>query len=150
MDARARVEHWQARAARGVWPLVAFAAVSVWAVAGFPYVPRPPAAWNDVLGQPPPPAWVNAAFVLYIFSALILGLTRIGTEAKVSSGFAHVGYLSAFYGFYGLAGVLRDNVWAVLVGGFAVLTLEWYRGWLYCREQIRGEGSGEGPGTPRP
>ncbi|MBE0616932.1 MAG: menaquinol oxidoreductase [Proteobacteria bacterium] len=149
-EVRARVQHWQAQAALGIWPLVAFAAVSLWAVAGFPGLPHVPEGWNEVLGRPPPPSWVNAAFVLYIFSALILSLTRMGmgTPAKVSAGFAHVGYLAAFYGFYALAGVLADNVWAVLVGGFAVLTLEWYRGWLYCRERARDENPGadrEGP-----
>lgn len=147
-EARARIQQWQAQATRPLWPLVAFAAVSLWAVSDFPYLPSIPDKWNEVLGRPPPLSWVNAAFVLYLFSALILGLTRMGTPVKTTSGFAHVGYLAAFYGFYRIGGGLEDNVWAVLVGGFAVLALEWYRGWLYCRQKIREEQEGTPPFPP--
>ncbi len=147
-DTQSRVQQWHALAARPLWPLVAFAALSLWAVSGFPYVPRLPAAWDAFLGRPPPPSWVNAAFVLYLFSALILGLTRMGTPVTLRSGFAHVGYLGGFYAFYGIAEVLEDNVWAVLVGGFAVLVLEWYRGWIYCRQRIREEVEGAPPREP--
>lgn len=147
-EASARIQRWHAQAARPLWPLVAFVAVSLWAVSKFPLLPRVPDEWNAVLGRPPPLSWVNAAFVLYLFSALILGLTRMGTPVKLSSGFAHVGYLSAFYGFYHIGGGLEDNVWAVLVGGFAVLVLEWYRAWLYCRQKIREELEGISPWPP--
>jgi hypothetical protein len=119
----------------GLWPLVAFAAVSLWAVTGFRGVPELPPAWRVAFGRPPPPTWINAAFVLYLFSALILGLTRLGQEVRVLSALAHLGYLSAFYGFYWVAGVLEDNLWAVLVGGFAILTLEWYRGVVWSRQR---------------
>jgi len=117
----------------GLWPLVGFAAISLWAATGFRGVPPLSPEWRAAFGRPPPPAWINAAFVLYLFSALILGLTRLGQAVRATSPLAHLGYLSAFYGFYHVAGVLEDNLWAVLVGGFAILTLEWYRGRVWSR-----------------
>jgi len=124
----------------GLWPLVGFAAISLWAATGFQGVPPLPPEWREAFGRPPPPAWINAAFVLYLFSALILSLTRLGQPVRATSALGHLGYLSAFYGFYRVSGVLEDNLWAVLVGGFAILTLEWYRGRVWSR-QGGGEGS---------
>jgi len=112
---------------------VGFAAISLWAVTGFRGVPPLSPEWRAALGRPPPPSWINAAFVLYLFSALVLGLTRLGQPVRITSPLAHLGYLSAFYGFYRVAGVLEDNLWAVLVGGFAILALEWYRGVVWAR-----------------
>lgn len=130
----------------GLWPLVGFAAISLWAATGFRGVPPLSPDWRAVFGRPPPPAWINAAFVLYLFSALVLGLTRLGQPVRLSSPLSHLGYLSAFYGFYRVAGVLEDNLWAVLVGGFAVLMLEWYRGvvWVRQRREADREPRGEG------
>lgn len=89
------------------------------------------------MGRPPPPAWIDAAFVLYLFSALVLSLARMAGEGSPGTGFRHLGYLAAFYGFYHVSGALRDNYLAVLVGGFVVLTVEGYRNWLYYRQQLR-------------
>lgn len=128
-------ERGGATGAPGLWPLVGFAAISLWAATGFLGVPPLSPEWRAVFGRPPPPAWINAAFVLYLFSALVLGLTRLGQPVRLSSPLSHLGYLGAFYGFYRVAGVLEDNLWAVLVGGFAILTLEWYRGVVWGRQR---------------
>lgn len=98
-----------------------------------------PADWQRVMGRPPPPSWIGAAFLLYVFSALVLSLARLADNEAPFTGFRHVAYLAAFYGFYAVAGALEENYWAVLVGGFAVLTLEGYRNWVRYRLQIREE-----------
>ena len=136
---QSRLRILQSQASRGLWPLVVFAAVSLWASSGFRYLPSLPREWDQVMGRPPPVSWVNPAFILYVFSALVLSLLRMAGEPTPGSGFQHVGYLTAFYGFYYIAGALDDNFWAVLVGGFVILTLECYRNWTYYRHRIREE-----------
>lgn len=126
-----------ALAGRGLWPLALFALLSLWARTDFRYLPPMPQDWGRVMGRPPPPAWIDAAFVLYVFSAIVLSLTRMAGYGSPGTGFRHLGYLAAFYGFYFVSGVLPDNYWAVLVGGFVVLTLECYRNWLFYWQQIR-------------
>jgi len=130
----------------GLWPLVGFAAISLWAATGFRGVPPLSPEWRAAFGRPPPPAWINAAFVLYLFSALVLGLTRLGQSVRFSSPLSHLGYLSAFYAFYRVAGALEDNLWAVLVGGFAILALEWYRGGVWARQRRAADDDIDGRG----
>lgn len=147
-DAQTKVQRLQSRAGRGLWALVAFAAISIWARSGFQYLPPLPPEWQDVMGRPPPPSWISAAFILYVFSALVLSLMKMAGEGSAATGLQHVGYLSAFYGFYFVSGALEDNYWAVLAGGFAILMLECYRNWLYYRHLIREE-SAKGEGRRR-
>ncbi len=123
---------------RGVWALSAFLLLSMWARTGFHGVPSPPPAWDALLGRPPPPVWIDGAFVVYLFAALILSLTRLAAPAARFAGFAHLGYLGAFYAFYALSGALEEGFWAVLVGGSVLLVLETYR------EHLRRRGPGEG------
>ncbi|GAB4282307.1 MAG: hypothetical protein Kow0092_37380 [Deferrisomatales bacterium] len=142
------VEDLQARAGRGLWPLVVFAALSLWAGSGFRFLPALPPGWRRALGPPPPIAWIHAAFVLYVFSALVLSLTRMARLDTPGAGFRHVGYLLAFYGFYAVAAALEDNYWAVVAGGFAILGLECYRNWLHYRDRIREAEGRSGGGSP--
>jgi hypothetical protein len=137
--ARSRLQILESRASRGLWVLAVFAAISLWARSSFRYLPSLPPEWDKVMGRPPPVSWINAAFILYVFSALVLSLLRMAGGPTPASGFQHVGYLTAFYGFYYVAGALDDNFWAVLVGGFVILTLECYRNWTYYRHRIQEE-----------
>ncbi len=136
-EVRSRIRKLESQAGRGLWALVLFTAVSLWAQTGFRYVPDLPPAWRDALGSPPPPWMVSALFVVYVFSALILGMARLAEGKAAFSGYRHVGYLTAFYVFYHVAGVLEDNFWAVFIGGFVVLGLEAYGNWTACRHLIR-------------
>ncbi len=136
-EVRARIRKLESQANRGLWALVLFTAVSLWAQTGFPFVPALPPGWRDALGRPPPPWMVSALFVVYVFSALILGMARLAEGKTTFSGYRHVGYLTGFYVFYHVAGVLEDNFWAVLIGGFVVLGLEAYGNWTACRHRIR-------------
>ena len=124
-------------ASLGTWALVVFLALSLWARSGFRHFPPVPPDWQAWLGRPPPLAWIHTFLVLYLFSALILGLTRLSAGRHRFSGFYHLGYLGAFYGFYAVSGGLEDNFWAVFVGGLSVLGLEGYRYWSQGRS--RGE-----------
>ncbi|MHB8765537.1 MAG: menaquinol oxidoreductase [Deferrisomatales bacterium] len=134
-----RLRGLEARASLGLWALVLFCLLSLWAGRGFVGVPAAPESWRELLGRPPPPSWVSAALVVYLFSALVLGLTRMAGGSWPFAGFRHLGYLAAFYGFYYVGDALEDNYWAVLVGGFAVLGLEGYRHWLALRPLIQEE-----------
>ena len=136
-EVRARIRKLEAQANRGLWALVLFTAVSLWAQTGFRFVPGLPPGWKDALGSPPPPWMVSSLFVVYVFSALILGMARLAEGKAAFSGYRHVGYLTGFYVFYHVAGVLEDNFWAVLIGGFVVLGLEAYGNWTACRHRIR-------------
>ena len=131
------VEALQARIHRGLWPLVAFLALSSWAHTGFRYLPAIPEQWKSFLGKPPPPMWINALFLLYLLSAMILCLMRMAEQMPPGSGFRSVLYLAAFYGFHSVAGSLPDNFWAVLIGGTVLLGLEFYRNRHYHRQKIR-------------
>ena len=130
-------------ASPGIWALVVFMALSLWARSGFRYFPAVPEGWKNWLGRPPPLVWIHPFLVLYLFSALILSLTRMSAGWHPFTGFRHLAYLAAFYGFYAVAGGLGDNFWPVFVGGLSVLGLEGYRNWIQSRQQSR-EGGGQG------
>lgn len=124
----------------GIWALVVFMVLSIWARSGFPYFPAIPLEWKSWLGRPPPLVWIHPFLVLYLFSALILSLTRVSAGWHPFTGFRHLGYLGAFYGFYAVSGGLEDNFWPVFVGGLSVLGLEGYRNWNQYRQQARENG----------
>lgn len=118
---------------RALWAAVLFVALSLWARSGFQGIPPASPEWDALLGAPPPVGWIDTFLVIYLFSALILALTRMGGKPVAYSGFLHLGFLAGFYIFYQAADTLPDHFWAVFVGGSAVLTLEGYRYHLQCR-----------------
>jgi hypothetical protein len=99
--------------------------------------------------------------LLYIFSAIILILSRMMSGSGKYGGIGHVGYLTGFYFFYHFSGKLPENFWAVFAAGVTVLGLESYHLWIYCSEEItrerelltllngRSSGSGKGEGNGR-
>ena len=110
-----------------LWAAVLFVALSLWARSGFRGIPPAPPAWDALLGAPPPVGWIDTFLVIYLFSALILALTRMGGKPVAYSGFLQLAFLAGFYRFYHVADALPDHFWAVFIGGSAVLTLEGYR-----------------------
>ncbi|GAB4250889.1 hypothetical protein [Deferrisoma sp.] len=118
----------------GLWPMVLFVALCLWVRRGCPGVPDWVRGLLETLGPPPPVAWIDAVFVLYAFSAMVLSLTRMARPDRPGTGFQHLGYLAGFFLFYGAAGALRDHYWALLVGGLVILSLEAYRHWLFLLE----------------
>ncbi len=123
--------------AMGLWALLAFTALSLWARTGFRYVPPMSENVQSWLGRPPPLPWIHGLFLVYLFSALVLSLVRMAGDWHPFGGFRHVAYLGAFYAFYHLSNGLEESFWAVLLGGLSVIGLEGYRNWLQCRQRLR-------------
>ncbi|MBE0599444.1 MAG: menaquinol oxidoreductase [Desulfuromonadales bacterium] len=136
-EARKKIRKLQARASRGLWALALFVAISIGAMRDFSFIPSLPQQIRDFLGMSPPTGLISAALVVYTFSAVVLVLSRMTLGLGEYSGFAHVGYLTAFYGFYHFAGALQDNFWAVFAAGMTVLGLESYHIWTHYQELVK-------------
>ncbi|PLY10589.1 MAG: menaquinol oxidoreductase [Desulfuromonas sp.] len=132
-----QIHSLQRQASRGLWLLVLFLLSSLLAYGSFGMLPTlSPETW-DLLGPPPPPHLISAALFVYIFSAIILTLGRMMEGGNTRGGWQHLGYLLVFYSFYHVAGELEAHFWAVFATGVTVLSLEGYRIWNCCTEQIR-------------
>jgi len=138
-ESREKIRRLKARSSHGLHALALFTAVSIGAIRDFDFLPSLPTGMRNVLGTPPSANMISTALLLYAFSAIILILSRMMGGSQSYSGMAHVGYLSGFYLFYHLGGVLPDNVWAVFAAGVTVLGLESYHIWTFCNEEIRKE-----------
>ncbi|PLX43683.1 MAG: hypothetical protein C0609_07610 [Deltaproteobacteria bacterium] len=130
----ARKASYQAEINRALWPIILFLAISVWARADFAFFPRLPEDWRVAMGSPPPPYLVSAAFVIYLLAAIIKTLVKMASEGPPGRGFDHVGYLTGFYIFFNLSGILDSSYWAIVVGGLVILTAEGYRNMLYYKK----------------
>jgi hypothetical protein len=82
---------------------------------------------------------ISAVLLLYIFSAIILILSRMMSGSGKYGGIGHVGYLAGFYFFYHFSGRLPENFWAVFAAGVTIFGLESYHLWIYCSEEIARE-----------
>lgn len=134
-----RIEQLRRKSSRGLWAMALFIAISIIALDDFSILPSLPPGVRALLGKPPSALMISGALVLYTFSAIILILSRMMSGKEEYSGFAHVGYLTAFYGFYHFAGAINENYWAVFVAGVTVLGLESYHIWNFCQEAIKRE-----------
>lgn len=119
--------------------VAAFLVVSIAASRGFDLLPDLSAGARQRLGAAPPERMIQLALVIYAFSASVLILSRMAKGDPPAKSFTHVLYLTAFFGFFHYAQVLRENFWAVLVAGGTVLGLAAFQGWNYCSAQIRQE-----------
>lgn len=113
-----------------------FILFSIGALLDFSFLPSLDQSIRTTLGHPPPANLISALLILYIFSAIILILSRMMSGSGKYSGLSHVGYLAGFYVFYHFSGALRENFWAVFVAGITILGLESYHIWIYCSEEI--------------
>jgi len=120
-----------------------FVALSIVAIKEFSFLPSLSEKARASLGQPPSSNMISATLMLYSFSAIVLILARMMSGAKPQGGFAHVGYLGAFFGFYHFAGSLYDNFWPVFAAGFTILALNWFHLRTYSHEEIRKTREGE-------
>lgn len=120
---------------RGLWAMSLFMLISMMAWRDFPLLPLPDTVTAS-LGAPPPPNMISLVLLLYMFSAIILSLSRMMAGIEHKSSFCHVGYLTAFFLFYHFAKALDDNYWAVFGAGITILSVESYRIWSYCRENL--------------
>jgi len=134
-DIQREIGRLQRLSNRGLWALSLFLLVCLLAWRGFPFLP-PPDRVVAALGKPPSPQVISIALLIYIFSAIILSLSRMTMAMEHRSSFCHVGYLTGFFLFYHFAKALDDNYWAVIGAGITILGVESYRIWTYCNEAI--------------
>jgi len=116
-----------------------FLLLSIAALGDFALLPSLSPAVRAALGRPPSVNMISALLLLYVFSAIILILSRMMSGSGKYSGISHVGYLAGFYGFYHFTGKLSENYWAVFAAGATILCLEGYHLWIYCSEEIKRE-----------
>ena len=116
-----------------------FILLSIGALSDFAFLPSLPDNVRAALGHPPSENSISAVFILYIFSAIILILSRMMSGSGSVGGIRHVGYLACFYFFYHFSGKLPENFWAVFTAGVTILGLESYHLWIYCSEEIEKE-----------
>lgn len=138
-ESQQRIEALHRLSRRGLWGLLAFILLTTVAVQGSSLVPELPLSVRQTLGASPSENLISIALAVYIFSALILILARMMGGTKTYRGWAHLGYLSAFYLFYYYAKALDQNFWAVFAAGMTILSLEYYGIWSWCSEAIRRE-----------
>lgn len=134
-----RIRRLRSLAGRVLWSMALFISISILAYDDFAVLPNLPPGAREMLGTPPSSLAISGLLILYTFSALVLILSRIIGGIGAYGGVYHVAYLTAFYAFYHLAGVLADNFWAVFVSGMTILTLECYHLWSWCSDRIREE-----------
>ncbi len=134
-----KIQRLKAKSSHGLYAMALFIAVSIGAVQRFAFLPSVPSDVRNILGTPPSANMISTALLLYAFSAIILILSRMMSGSASYSGIAHVAYLSVFYLFYHLGGVLEDNMWAVFAAGVTIIGLESYHIWTFCNEEIRKE-----------
>jgi hypothetical protein len=113
-----------------------FLLLSTAALGNFSVFPSLPEQVRTALGRPPSVNMISAVLLLYIFSAIILILSRMMSGSGRYGGVSHVGYLAGFYVFYHFSGKLPENFWAVFAAGVTILGLEGYHLWIYCSEEI--------------
>ena len=113
-----------------------FVLLSIGALSDFAFLPPLSESLRAALGHPPSAGMISMLLIVYIFSAIILILSRMMSGSGKAGGLSHAGYLAGFYFFYHFSGALPENFWAVFATGVTILGLESYHIWIYCSEEI--------------
>lgn len=126
--------YYQQQARKGLWGLVLFVLLS----AGVYWLESNSLLFDGALverfGQAPPVNLMNLALAVYAFAVLIRILCRMSDARPQYRGWAHFGYLGAFYLFYAYAQALDPHFWAIFSAGLTIFLLEYYHLWVCCRE----------------
>lgn len=136
---RATIRKLERKAYGGAYILSAFLLLSIGATQKFSFLPSFSTAIRKSMGMTPPSGLISAALVIYVFSAVILSLSRMMQGSDKIGGIAHLGYLVAFLFFYHFSGDMDAHLWAVLAGGATIISLESYQLWNFCRDEIQKE-----------
>ncbi|MBA4423624.1 MAG: menaquinol oxidoreductase [Syntrophus sp. (in: bacteria)] len=115
---------------------VLFLLLSIAALYDFAFFPSLPESIRAALGRPPSVNMIGALLLIYVFSGILLILSRMMSGSGKYGGVNHVGFIAGFYFFYHFSGKLPENFWAVFVAGVTILGLESYHLWIYCSEEI--------------
>ena len=83
-----------------------FLLLSIAALYDFSFFPSLPGNIRATLGRPPSVNMIGAVLLLYIFSGIILILSRMMSGSCKYGGVSHVGFIAGFYLFYYFSGKL--------------------------------------------
>jgi len=137
--ARRLIRNLEKKAYSGAYILSAFIVLSIAAVHNFSFLPSFSLTVRKSMGTGPSSGFISIALVIYVFSAVILSLSRMMEGSEKIGGFSHLGYLGAFFFFYHFSGDMDEQFWAVFAGGATILSLESYQRWHFCRDEIMKE-----------
>jgi hypothetical protein len=132
-----KIRRLRARSNLPLYEMALFIALSIGAIHDFDFLPSFPPRIHLLLGEGPSAGMISAALLIYVFSAIILILSRMMSGSGSSGSFIQLGYLAGFYLFYHFSGAMEENIWAVFAAGMTILGLESYQVWSWCREEIR-------------
>jgi hypothetical protein len=138
-EALAKIRKLQRTFTAELLSVALFLLLSIAALYDFTFFPSLPENIRATLGRPPSVNMIGAVLLLYIFSGIILILSRMMIGSGKYGGVSHVGFIAGFYFFYYFSGKLPENFWAVFTAGVTILGLEGYHLWLYCSEEIERE-----------
>jgi len=138
-EAASNIQRLQNKFTRELLVIALFLLLSIGGLSDFAMLPALPESVRKILGQPPSGNMISALLVLYVFSAIILILSRMMSGSEKQGGMGHLGYLAGFYFFYHFSGKLPENFWAVFAAGATILGLESYHIWIYSSEAIERE-----------
>ncbi len=113
-----------------------FLLLSIAALYDFSFFLLLPENIRAALGRPPSVNMIGTVLLIYVFSGIILTLSRMMSGSGKSGGVGHVGFIAGFYFFYHFSGKLPENFWAVFAAGVTIFGLEGYHLWIYCSEEI--------------
>ncbi len=113
-----------------------FLLLSIAALYDFSFFPSLPENLRTALGRPPSVNMIGTVLLVYVFSGIILILSRMMSGSGRYGGVGHVGFIAGFYFFYHFSGKLPENFWAVFATGVTIFGLEGYHLWIYCSEEI--------------
>lgn len=137
--ARRSIRKLEKRAYSGAYILSAFLILSIGATHNFSFLPTFSQAMRKSMGTGPSSGFISIALVIYVFSAVILSLSRMMEGSDKIGGVTHLGYLGGFFFFYHFSGDMDAQFWAVFAGGTTIICLESYQLWNFCRDEILNE-----------
>jgi hypothetical protein len=126
---------------RGLWEILLFIIISIFALALLDYNPiqRIPELLVDIFGSSPSPILVHIVLIVSTLSELIVIISRIHFCSKPKKIWSHAIFRSSFYILYFLTGSLSENFVLVLISGLVILGLEQLNLRLYCSMTIEKE-----------
>jgi hypothetical protein len=134
--ARNTIRRLERKAYSGAYTLSGFILLSIGATLNFSFLPSFSPAIRKSMGMPPPTDLISIALIVYVFSAVILSLSRMMEGSEKIGGLTHLGYLGAFFFFYHFRGDMDAHFWAVFAAGATIISLESYQLWNFCRDEI--------------
>lgn len=133
---RKSIRTLERKAFSGTYILSAFIILSIGATQNFSFLPSFTPAIRKSMGMAPPAGFISILLIVYVFSAVILSLSRMMEGSDKIGGITHLGYLGAFIFFYHFSGDMDAHFWAVFAGGVTIISLECYQLWNFCRDEI--------------